>query len=48
VSDEQTVASCLPSIGEIFRMYGPAYLAKFADRMSTDQIKALVDVHGPG
>ena len=44
MSDEQTVASCLPSIGEIFRMYGPAYLAKFADRMSTDQIKALVAI----
>ncbi len=53
MSDVQTVASCnsprsvslcIPTIGEIFRIYGPAYLKKFADSMSSDQIKAMVAI----
>ena len=30
-----------PTINDIFRTYGPAYLAKYQDRMSADQIKAV-------
>ena len=44
MSDEQVVAPCLPSIGEIFRTYGPAYLKKFADSMHSDQINAMVAI----
>ena len=29
------------TIGEIFRRYGPAYRAKFADRMSRDQLQVM-------
>ena len=32
-SDDETVAPCVPSIGEIYRTYGPAYLKKFADKI---------------
>lgn len=44
MNDLQTVAPCLPTIGEIFRTYGPAYLKKYADQMPADQIKALVAI----
>jgi len=44
VSDEQVVAPCLPTIGEIFRTYGPAYLKKYAESMHSDQIKAMVAI----
>lgn len=30
-----------PTIGSIFREYGPGYLAKYSSKMSVDQIKAL-------
>ncbi len=30
-----------PTIGEIFRQYGPAYRKKYAHRMSQDQRKAM-------
>lgn len=30
-----------PTIGDIFRQYGPAYRAKFAARMSRDQLRAM-------
>ena len=42
MSNDQSVAPCRPSIGDIFRSYGPAYLKKYEDQMSTDQIKAIV------
>ena len=44
MSNEQVAAQCLPSIGEILRNYGPAYLKKFADKMHSDQIKAMVAI----
>ena len=44
LSDDKTVAPCAPSIGEIFRTYGSAYLKKFADKMHSDQIKAMVSI----
>ena len=44
MSDEQVVAPCLPTIGEIFRTYGPAYLKKYAESMHSDQIKAMVAI----
>ncbi len=50
MSNEQTLATCSsattcpPTIGDIFRTYGPAYLKKFADQMPSDQIKALVAI----
>jgi len=30
-----------PTIGDIFRQYGPAYRAKFGDRMSRDQLRVM-------
>ena len=44
MSNDQTVTPCAPSIGEIFRNYGPAYLKKFASSMHSDQIKAMVAI----
>jgi hypothetical protein len=44
MSNEQTVATCSPTIGDIFRTYGPTYLKKFGDQMPSDQIKALVAI----
>ena len=44
MSNEQTVAKCSPTIGDIFRSYGPAYLKKFGDQMPSDQIKALIAI----
>jgi hypothetical protein len=34
-------ATARPTIGAIFRQYGPAYRAKFADRMSRDQRRVM-------
>jgi hypothetical protein len=34
-------ASDNPTVGEIFRRYGPAYVAKYGSRMSIDQLRAL-------
>ena len=44
MSDEQVVFPCLPTIGEIFRTYGPAYMKRFADSMHSDQINAMVAI----
>ena len=48
MSDEQVIAQvvapCLPTIGEIFRTYGPAYLKKYAESMHSDPIKAVVAI----
>lgn len=33
-----------PTINEIFRMFGSEYLEKYRDRMSSDQIKAMVSI----
>src|SRR5262245_15641366 len=30
-----------PTIGEIFRQHGPAYRARFADRMSCDHLRVM-------
>ena len=39
--EEQATATNYPTLGEIFRRYGPAYLAKFGGKMSQDQHRAL-------
>ena len=44
MSQESPVAPCLPSIGEIFRTYGRAYLNKYGAQMPTDQIKAMTAI----
>jgi len=31
-------------LGEIFRTHGPEYRARFADRMSRDQLRAMRDI----
>ena len=44
MSNASDLATCTPSIGDIFRTFGPAYLKKFADKMHSDQIKAMVAI----
>jgi rubrerythrin len=33
--------AAVPTIGDIFRQYGPAYRKKFGDRMSRDQLQVM-------
>ena len=44
MSQAETVSACMPSIGDIFRTYGPAYLKKYSREMPSDQIKAMVAI----
>ena len=38
---QETVASTGPTIGQIFRQYGPAYRDKYAHRMSYEQLQVM-------
>jgi hypothetical protein len=38
---DEDQATARPTIGEIFRRYGPAYRAKHAARMSPEQSRAM-------
>ncbi len=39
VDDDKSASA--PTIGEIFRQYGPAYMRKYGHRMSRDQLRAM-------
>jgi len=40
-SESQPTATTQPTIGEIFRTYGPAYRAKYAKQMHPEQLQAM-------